>query len=78
MSKFLVEVNKDSCKGCELCTTVCSKDLLHMDTHVNSKGYAAAYITKAEMEECIGCINCAIICPEGSIEIFKLEEGERL
>lgn len=65
-----VTFRTDRCKGCELCTTVCPKNIVVMDAAVvNRKGYHPA--TVADMEQCIGCASCAKICPDSVITVEK-------
>lgn len=65
-----VTFNTDRCKGCELCTTVCPKHIVVMDTATtNRKGYHPA--TVKEMELCIGCASCAKMCPDSVITVEK-------
>lgn len=71
-ASYFVKFYQDRCKGCELCRTVCPKNIIVMSTHVNSKGYFTT--TVEDQAACIGCTSCALICPDGAIEIFKEEE----
>ena len=65
-----VTFNEDKCKGCELCTSVCPKGIVHMATdRINSKGFHPAEVT--EMEKCIGCASCARIGPDVVIEVER-------
>ena len=65
-----VTFNSDRCKGCELCTTVCPKHIVVIDTNaINRKGYHPA--TVKEMELCIGCASCAKMCPDSVITVEK-------
>lgn len=65
-----VTFNEDRCKGCELCTTVCPKKIVHMATdRLNAKGFHPAQVT--EQEKCIGCKFCATICPDVVITVEK-------
>ena len=65
-----VTFDTNRCKGCELCTTVCPKHIVVMDTAVtNRKGYHPA--TVKEMDLCIGCASCAKICPDSVITVEK-------
>lgn len=68
--KFKILIDKERCKGCELCVWVCSRTVLKMVEALNSKGYHFAEIQ--EPEDCTGCQQCAQICPDAAIEI----EGE--
>lgn len=62
--------NEDKCKGCQLCTTVCPKGIVHMaKDRINSKGFHPAEVT--EKEKCIGCAFCAMICPDVVIEVER-------
>ncbi len=62
--------NEDKCKGCQLCTTVCPKGIVHMaEDRINSKGFHPATVT--EKDKCIGCAFCATICPDVAIEVEK-------
>ena len=65
-----VTFDTNSCKGCELCTTVCPKHIVVMDTAVtNRKAYHPA--TVKEMDLCIGCASCAKMCPDSVITVEK-------
>ena len=62
--------NEDKCKGCQLCTTVCPKGIVHMaEDRINSKGFHPAEVT--EKDKCIGCAFCATICPDVVIEVER-------
>ena len=69
--KFQVVINRERCKGCELCRSFCPKQLIEMDTQVNAKGYCPAKMTRNEA--CVGCASCALVCPDCAIEIFEEE-----
>lgn len=65
-----VTVDKDYCKGCNLCVSVCPKKIMQLDlTSVNSRGYNLAYCT--DQDKCISCAMCAMICPESAITVEK-------
>ena len=60
------------CKGCELCVSVCPKDILALDeTRLNISGYNPCMVT--DMGECIACANCAKMCPEAAITVEKCD-----
>ena len=62
-----VIIDRDRCKGCELCVRVCPMGVLEMSKEINVKGYFPAY--KADPHRCIGCRMCAMTCPDTAIEI---------
>ena len=62
-------IDRDRCKGCGLCITVCPKKVLEMSTEVNTKGYFPAY--QARPEDCIHCTACCIMCPDVAITITE-------
>ena len=70
MAKGKVYFDQDRCKGCELCTTEKKKKIVVMDkTQINIKGYHPA--TVLEMDKCIGCANCATMCPDYVITVER-------
>ena len=64
-----IKIHFDLCKGCELCTTVCPKEILSLGKSINIKGYQ--YIEITDRDKCIGCGMCANICPDVAIEVWK-------
>ncbi|WFA10306.1 4Fe-4S binding protein [Tissierella sp. Yu-01] len=73
--KGSVTFNDDLCKGCGLCVTVCPTKILFQDPdRLNKKGYHPIGVT--EMDKCIACINCALICPDLVITVEKQEESK--
>ena len=71
--KGAVVINREKCKGCELCVVTCPTETLAMSSEVNAKGYHFSYA--AAPETCIGCANCAVVCPDGVITVYKLKVG---
>ena len=71
MAKGRIVISDDLCKGCELCTSVCPKDVIKMDMdRFTPKGYHPAILVDPE-EECTGCAICAVICPDAAISVFR-------
>ncbi len=65
--RYHITVNSEYCKGCELCLAVCPGKVLALGTAMNSRGQHTAYAAHAGA--CIGCLQCADICPDTAIEI---------
>ncbi len=65
-----VEFYTNRCKGCELCANACPKNIIIMDNqNVNEKGYITPKINN--MEDCIGCGSCFLMCPESCLKVVK-------
>ncbi len=65
MSK--VRINKDRCKGCNLCVVYCPKKNLKADDKLSQKGVFAAMII--DENNCSGCGLCFMMCPDSAIQI---------
>ena len=62
-----IEVERDRCKGCELCMVQCPQKILAMSKEINAKGYFIVRV--ADEGRCIGCMICAVICPDVAITV---------
>jgi 2-oxoglutarate ferredoxin oxidoreductase subunit delta len=68
--KGAVVVDRERCKGCELCIAACPCDVLKLHgREVNNKGYHYAYMAAADA--CIGCANCGVVCPDGCLTVYR-------
>ena len=71
MAKGRIVVEEMLCKGCELCITVCPKDLIHMAVdRFTPKGYHPSELVDPE-GECTGCAICSVICPDAAITVYR-------
>ena len=68
MIKGTVIIEKDICKGCELCIAACPQDSLGLSSKINIKGYRFAELIQ---DNCTGCINCALVCPDVAITVYR-------
>jgi 2-oxoglutarate ferredoxin oxidoreductase subunit delta len=71
MAKGRIVIDDALCKGCELCTTVCPKDVIHMATdRLTPRGYHPASLVDPQ-GDCTGCGICATICPDVAITVYR-------
>ena len=69
--KGAIVVDFEKCKRCEIFVVSCPTDVIEMTKEVNAKGYHFAYTAKPG--DCTGCANCAIVCPDGVITVYKMK-----
>lgn len=63
-------IDRDTCKGCGLCVTVCPKNVLEFGKEMNTKGYFPA--CQVRPEDCIFCAICCTMCPDVAITINEI------
>ena len=68
-----IVINTERCKGCQLCVPVCQQNTIAMSHSLNSKGYHYASVIN---DDCNGCTNCALICPDGVISVYRVKLQE--
>lgn len=70
-----ITIDRELCKGCSLCASVCPQELIAVSEKLNQKGYYPAEYIESGMEKeerrCNACTTCAIICPDVAIEVYR-------
>ncbi len=67
-----IKIDKDKCKGCMLCVSVCPRGLITQAEDLNKKGiHYVEYKVRKNKGACTGCSMCAIMCPEVCIEVYR-------
>lgn len=64
-----ITIDRNYCKGCELCIRACPQGILSMSKEMTTRGYFYAMVH--DPSRCIGCQMCAITCPDAAIEIHS-------
>ena len=67
--KGKIIIDRELCKGCELCVSFCPKKLISVSETYNAAGYLPSAFN--ESGECTGCATCAVVCPEVAIEVYR-------
>ena len=49
-------------------------ETLAMSDELNQRGYHFAIVSD---ESCTGCTNCALICPDGAITVYREQKGKK-
>jgi 2-oxoglutarate ferredoxin oxidoreductase subunit delta len=73
--KGRVEIEIQKCKGCELCIAACKDEVFSLSTAINAKGYR--YVI-ANNDLCTGCVNCALVCPDAVITVYRTKPGSKI
>jgi 2-oxoglutarate ferredoxin oxidoreductase subunit delta len=76
MAQGRIVIETERCKGCELCVSVCPKDVIRMTETFNAKGYRPAQLIDPDLA-CTGCAICAVICPDAAITVYRFARATR-
>ncbi len=74
MIRGKVEIDVEKCKGCSLCIVACKQETLEMSKKINRQGYQYAVAVK---DNCTGCENCALVCPDAVITVYRTQKGKK-
>mgnify|MGYP000194081441 CR=1 FL=1 len=69
--KGTVVIDKERCKGCDLCVVACPVQVLALAGEVNGKGYN--YSQMVRPDDCIGCASC----PKGLLALSKTRLNQK-
>lgn len=64
-----VMIDKELCKGCELCIPACPPRVLVMSAARNDRGEHYPEL----LDGCTGCGACAYVCPDFCITVYQFE-----
>lgn len=70
VTRGTVTIDRERCKGCELCIPACPPAVLNMSVDVNTTGYRFPVLAAG----CTGCRACHAVCPDFVFEVFKYDE----
>ncbi|RME45014.1 MAG: 4Fe-4S dicluster domain-containing protein [Chloroflexi bacterium] len=65
-----VVIDKDRCKGCELCVKHCPQEVLQLSDSFNARGYRPVMLVE-NGRHCTGCAVCAVICPDVVFQVYR-------
>ena len=67
-----VQVNEDYCKGmegCGICVWICPTKVFDASDRLTMRGIRPPWV--ARIEDCTGCENCVIYCPDLAIVVVR-------
>ena len=67
--KGYIEIDRELCKGCQICMAFCPKNVISLSDKLNIAGYLPVLLN--DSNNCTGCTICAIVCPEVAIEVYR-------
>ena len=70
--KGSIIIDKERCKGCDVCVSSCPFGVLELSNMVNSKGYNYSQMVT---DACTGCASCAVMCPDSCITVYRQKQS---
>jgi len=67
-SNFVMEVDREKCKGCGKCAKACPIDAIHIDATTGPDNKKIKWSVNNE-EACLGCGVCATVCKTGAAQM---------
>jgi len=67
-----VAIEKDACKGCQLCIAFCPAKCLVLSQDLNKRG--VRYAQTKEQNNCVACGFCFLVCPDCCVAVETQKE----
>lgn len=67
--KGKIVVDRERCKGCQLCIVTCPQKQIVLSEEFNAKSYH--FVLFRDEGGCTACTLCGRICPDMAIEVYK-------
>jgi hypothetical protein len=64
---MIITVDAVRCKGCNICVSICTKQVFTLSAKRNNYGTTMPEAVKEK--ECIGCKLCEKLCPDAAINV---------
>lgn len=68
----MITVNEKLCKGCNLCTEFCTRQVYQQSGKLNKKGVHVP--VPVNQEKCTKCGICTLMCPDQAIKVDEKDE----
>ena len=68
VSRGNIAIDRERCKGCQLCIQACPTNLIVLSEEFNQMGYH--FVLFNQSGACTGCAFCARVCPDIAIEVY--------
>ena len=66
-----IKIDSNKCKSCYLCVDVCPKKIIKKSELTGKTGEPIVEF-KDNNKECMGCAQCALVCPDIAItEVYR-------
>jgi len=75
-AKGTVVIDRNRCKGCELCVYHCPQHVLKLDETYNARGYRPVILDE-RTSQCTGCAVCAVVCPDVVFTVYRFPQPVR-
>lgn len=66
-----IEIEKEKCKACLYCVSVCPHSIIGVSNFINRVGVNYAEVQADKANECTGCMSCANMCPDLAITVYR-------
>ena len=76
-AKGTVVIDRNRCKGCELCVHACPQGVLRMDESYNVRGYRPVLLDEST-HQCTGCAVCSVVCPDVVFTVYRMALPARI
>ncbi|MFX1486408.1 MAG: 4Fe-4S binding protein [Promethearchaeota archaeon] len=67
--RFDIVIDRELCKGCNICVYMCPTGVLKMSDSPTDKGVHVAEVKYPD--QCTGCLACELNCPDFAIYVRK-------
>ena len=71
-----IVIEKEKCKACHYCISVCPRDIIGTSKEINRLGFIYAEVIPDKAHECTGCKSCALMCPDIAIAVYRCRISE--